>query len=41
MKRIAKLIASIALGAAKAACGSASQWNMYQPKEPAMLKHLK
>lgn len=39
-KTIAKLVASIALKAAKSACGEASQWNIYQPKEPAALKKL-
>lgn len=39
-KMIAKLIANIALKAAKSACGDASQWNSYQPKEPAILKQL-
>lgn len=40
MKKIAKLVADIALKAAKSAAGAASDWNTYQPKEPAMLKKL-
>jgi len=40
MKKISKLIADIALFAAKSAAGAASQWNTYQPKEPALLKKL-
>lgn len=40
MKKIAKLAASLALKAAKSAAGAASEWNVYQPKEPASLKKL-
>ncbi len=40
MKKIAQLIANIALIAAKSAAGAASEWNAYQPKEPAMLKKI-
>ena len=36
----AKMVACIALKTAVAACGAASNWNMYQPKEPAILKTL-
>lgn len=40
MKKIAKLVANIALKAAKSAAGAASDWGAYQPKEPASLKKL-
>ena len=40
MKKLAKLAAALALKAAKSAAGSASEWNVYQPKEPASLKKL-
>lgn len=40
MKAIAKIISSLALKAAKSAAGAASDWNVYQPKEPANLKKL-
>ena len=33
-----KLIAKAALASAKAAAGTASGWNSYQPKEPTCLK---
>ena len=38
MKLIDAVIAKIALVSAKAAAGSASLWNQYQPKEPDMKK---
>lgn len=34
MKRIANLLAALARWAAQSAAGSASEWFMYQPKEP-------
>ena len=37
---IAKAIAKIALKSAKVACGSASCYGVYQPKEPENLKDL-
>ena len=39
-KKMAKFAASIALKAAKSAAGAASEWNMHQPKEPALLKKI-
>jgi len=39
-KRIAKAIANVALKAAKSASGAASDWNVYQPKEPSILKKM-
>ncbi|MBQ7669291.1 MAG: cyclic lactone autoinducer peptide [Clostridia bacterium] len=38
--RIAKMLAAITLKVAKSAGGSASDWNMYQPKEPETLKKI-
>lgn len=40
MKKIAKLVANVALKAAKSAAGAASDWGTYQPKEPTNLKKL-
>ncbi len=37
---IAKTIAKLALKSAKAACGAASFFGPYQPKEPANLKDI-
>lgn len=37
-KVIANIIAKVALKTAKAACGAASMYGSYQPKEPANLK---
>lgn len=37
---VAKVIAKLALKSAKAACGSASCFGPYQPKEPANLKDI-
>lgn len=37
---IAKALAAIALKSAKAACGAASCFGSYQPKEPATLKKM-
>ncbi|NLO42007.1 MAG: cyclic lactone autoinducer peptide [Bacteroidales bacterium] len=36
-----KKMADIVLKTAKSAAGSASDWYVYQPKEPKMLKELK
>ena len=37
---IAKTIAKLAIKSAKAACGAASCYGPYQPKEPANLKDI-
>ena len=37
---MAKKAAEVVLKAAKSAAGAASDWNTYQPKEPAMLKAI-
>lgn len=37
---VAKAIAKVALKSAKAACGAASYYGPYQPKEPANLKDI-
>ncbi len=39
-EQMAKLIAKIAHNTAVSACGAASNWNIYQPKEPATLKKI-
>lgn len=39
-EKVAKTIARISLKMAKASCGAASQYGMYQPKEPAALKKM-
>ena len=39
-KTIAKLIANISKRAAISAHGAASNWNTYQPKEPAAIKKI-
>ena len=42
MKNLAgKLLAKIALASAKAAAGTSSVWNLYQPKEPKNIKNAK
>ena len=38
---IAKVIAKVAMTSAKAACGAASYFGPYQPKEPANIKEIK
>lgn len=38
---VARVVKSFAGHMAKAACGAASHWGAYQPKEPAALKELK
>lgn len=38
---IAKTVAKLALYSAKAACGAASAFGPYQPKEPANINMLK
>ncbi len=40
MKIIANIIASIAWQAALSAAGSASEWHVYQSREPAILREL-
>lgn len=37
---VAKFIAKLALKSAKVACGAASYYGPYQPKEPANLKNI-
>lgn len=39
-KVVANAVAKLALKSAKTACGAASFYGPYQPKEPANLKHL-
>ncbi len=39
-RTVAKAIAVISLKMAKASCGAASQYGIYQPKEPAALKQM-
>lgn len=40
-KAIANIVAKTALKTAKAACGAASYFGVYQPKEPANIKDFK
>ena len=40
MKIIDRIITTIAMKAAKSAAGAASDWNTYQPKEPASLRKV-
>lgn len=35
---VLKITAKAVLGTAKKACGAASHWDCYQPKEPANIK---
>ncbi len=39
-KTVAKAIAKLALKSAKTACGTASLFGPYQPKEPTNLKNI-
>jgi len=39
-KSVLDVIAKAVLGTAKAACGAASLWDCYQPREPAALKKM-
>lgn len=39
-KCLAKVMAKIAIKAAKSAAGAASDWGVYQPKEPKKVKEL-
>ncbi len=39
-RTVAKAIAAISLKMAKASCGAASRYGMYQPKEPAALRKM-
>ena len=41
MKKLAEVIAKLAMKTAVSAGGTASQWLVYQPAEPAMLKKLR
>ena len=41
MKKLADVIAKLAMKTAVSAGGTASQWLVYQPAEPAMLKKLR
>ena len=41
MKKLAEIIAKIAMKTAISAGGTASQWLVYQPVEPAALKKLR
>lgn len=38
--KVLNAVAKAVLGTAKAACGAASLWDCYQPKEPAALKKI-
>ncbi len=40
LNTIAKVVAAVAKKTAVSACGAASNWNAYQPKEPAALKEM-
>ncbi|MDY2510157.1 MAG: cyclic lactone autoinducer peptide [Ruminococcus callidus] len=40
-KIVANATAKVAKAMAVKACGAASMWGSYQPKEPKALKHLK
>jgi len=39
-KRLAEMTAAVALKSAKSAAGAASDWTIYQPKEPKMIKKM-
>ena len=39
-KSVLDVVAKAVLGTAKKACGAASWWECYQPKEPAALKKM-
>lgn len=39
-KSVLDVVAKTILGTAKAACGAASFWDCYQPKEPKALKEM-
>ena len=41
MKKLAEIIAKLAMKAAISAGGAASQWNIYQPVEPAAVTKLR
>ena len=38
--KVLGVVAKAALGTAKKACGAASIWDLYQPKEPATLRKM-
>jgi len=40
LNAIAKVVAMIVKNTAISACGAASNWNAYQPQEPAVLKEM-
>lgn len=37
---VLNIVAKAVLGTAKKACGAASYWDLYQPKEPAALRKM-
>ncbi len=39
-KSVLNVVAKAVLGTAKTACGAASFWDCYQPKEPKALKEM-
>lgn len=39
-EKMSKVLANFVLKIAKSAAGTASEWNVYQPKEPEMLKKI-
>lgn len=39
-EKVARMIAAVSLKMAKVCCGAASQFGIYQPKEPAALKKM-
>lgn len=39
-EKVAKVLAGVSLKMAKASCGAASQFGLFQPKEPAALKKM-
>lgn len=39
-KSVLDVVAKAVLGTAKKACGAASHWECYQPKEPKALKEM-
>lgn len=40
-KCVLGIVAKISMQTAKSACGAASWWDCYQPKEPEILKKMK
>lgn len=39
-EKVAKVLAGVSLKMAKASCGAASQFGLFQPKEPKALKKM-